>query len=186
VDLPIITSQLDQGLEYLQSLGVNRWNSQMHYTRGDSGGSTSGTNSFGGFPFFQLPKTAIAAATTTNYSAADAAPKPNRTIAALFTYGKVNSKLLAMYLAMSDFAFFRFMSNNILTEEEKEHKEEIIQLTEEILQAKGIQCDASISKIPAAELIEILEKVRELRRRKKKKQSGTEVIKEEDVYIHNR
>jgi hypothetical protein len=91
-----------------------------------------------------------------------------------------------MYLAMSDFAFFRFMSNNMLTEEEKEHKEEIIQLTEEILQAKGILCDASISKIHAAELIEILEKVRELRRRKKKKQSGTEVIKEEDVYIHNR
>ena len=91
-----------------------------------------------------------------------------------------------MYLAMSDFAFFRFMSNNMLTEEEKEHKEEILQLTEEILHAKGIQCDASISKIPEAELIEILEKVRELRRRKKKKQSGTEVIKEEDVYIHNR
>jgi hypothetical protein len=54
------------------------------------------------------------------------------------------------------------------------------------LQAKGIQCDASISKISEDELIEILEKVRELRRRKKKKQSGTEVIKEEDVYIHNR
>ena len=73
----------------------------------------------------------------------------------------------------------------MLTEEEKEHKEEILQLTEEILQAKGIQCDTSISKIPEAELIEILEKVRELRRRKKKKQSGTEDIKEEDVYIHN-
>jgi hypothetical protein len=73
----------------------------------------------------------------------------------------------------------------MLTQEEEEHKEEIIQLTEEVLQAKGIQCDASISKIPEEELIEILEKVRELRR-KKKKQSGTEVIKEEDVYIHNR
>ncbi|MDP9288874.1 MAG: hypothetical protein M3P08_11840 [Thermoproteota archaeon] len=87
---------------------------------------------------------------------------------------------------MSEFAFFRFRSNNMLTKEEEEHKEEIIQLTEEILQAKGIQCDASISKISEDELIEILEKVRELRRRKKKKQSGTEVIKEEDVYIHNR
>jgi ElaB/YqjD/DUF883 family membrane-anchored ribosome-binding protein len=90
-----------------------------------------------------------------------------------------------MYLAMSEFAFFRFRSNNMLTQEEEEHKEEIIELTEEVLQAKGIQCDASISKIPEEELIEILEKVRELRR-KKKKQSGTEVIKEEDVYIHNR
>ena len=84
------------------------------------------------------------------------------------------------------FAFFSFSINNRLTKEEEEHKEEIIQLTEEVLQAKGIQCDASISKIPEEELIEILEKVRELRRRKKKKQSGTEVIKEEDVYIHNR
>src|SRR5712691_10520431 len=85
---------------------------------------------------------------------------------------------------MSEFAFFRFRSNNMLTQEEEEHKEEIIQLTEEVLQAKGIQCDASISKIPEEELIEILEKVRELRRRKKKKQSGTEVLKEEDVYIY--
>jgi hypothetical protein len=91
-----------------------------------------------------------------------------------------------MYLAMSEFAFFRFRSNHMLTQEEEEHKEEIIQLTEEVLLAKGIQCDASISKIHEEELIEILEKVRELRRRKKKKQSCTEVIKEEDVYIHNR
>ena len=43
----------------------------------------------------------------------------------------------------------------MLTQEEEEHKEEIIQLTEEVLQAKGIQCDASISKIPEEELIEI-------------------------------
>jgi hypothetical protein len=86
---------------------------------------------------------------------------------------------------MSEFAFFRFRSHNMLTKEEEQHKEEIVQLTEEVLHAKGIQCDASISKIPEEELIEILEKVRELRR-KKKKQSGTEVLKEEDVYIHNR
>ncbi|MFZ0895413.1 MAG: hypothetical protein WAZ77_13020 [Candidatus Nitrosopolaris sp.] len=86
---------------------------------------------------------------------------------------------------MSEFAFFRFRSHNMLTKEEEQHKEEIVQLTEEVLHAKGIQCDASISKIPEEELIEILEKVRELRR-KKKKQSGTEVLNEEDVYIHNR
>ena len=87
---------------------------------------------------------------------------------------------------MSEFAFFRFSSHNMLTKEEQEHKEEIIQLTEEVLQAKGIQCDASISKIPEEELIEILEKVRELRR-KKKKQSDTEVLKEEqEIYLYNR
>ena len=81
---------------------------------------------------------------------------------------------------MSDFAFFRFMSNNMLTKEEEEHKDEIIRLTEAVLQAKGIQCDASISKIPEEQLREILEKVRELR--KKKRASSTEV-KEEAPYI---
>ncbi len=91
-----------------------------------------------------------------------------------------------MYLPMSEFAFFRFRSNNMLTKEEEEHKEEIMLLTEEVLQAKGIQCDARISKIPEQELIEILEKVRELRRKKKKRESGTEILKEEDVYIRNR
>jgi len=71
----------------------------------------------------------------------------------------------------------------MLTKEEEEHKEEIVQLTEDVLQAKGIQCDASISKITEEELKEILEKVRELRRKKKKR---TEVINEEEVYLRNR
>jgi len=74
----------------------------------------------------------------------------------------------------------------MLTKEEEEHKEEIMRLTEEVLEAKGIQCDARISKIPEKELIEILEKVRELRRKKKKRELGTEILKEEDVYIRNR
>src|SRR2546425_9685533 len=68
---------------------------------------------------------------------------------------------------MSEFAFFRFRSHNMLTKEEEEHKEEIVQLTEGVLQAKGIQCDARISKIPEEELREILEKVRRLRKNKK-------------------
>ena len=91
-----------------------------------------------------------------------------------------------MYLHMSEFAFFRFRSNKMLTKEEEEHKEEIMLLTEEVLEAKGIQCDARISKIPEQELIEILEKVRELRRKKKKREAGTEVLKEEQSYILNR
>ncbi|MFZ0510501.1 MAG: hypothetical protein WAM14_02745 [Candidatus Nitrosopolaris sp.] len=86
---------------------------------------------------------------------------------------------------MSEFAFFRFRSHNMLTKEEEDHKEEVIQLTEEVLQAKGIECDARISKIPEEELREILGKVRELRK-KKKKQSGTEVLKEEEGNIYNR
>jgi hypothetical protein len=61
---------------------------------------------------------------------------------------------------MSEFAFFRFRSHNMLTKEEERRKEEIVQLTEEVLQAKGIECDASISKISEDELKEILVKVR--------------------------
>jgi GTPase involved in cell partitioning and DNA repair len=80
---------------------------------------------------------------------------------------------------MSEFAFFIFRSNNMLTKEEEEHKEE------HVLHVKGIQCDASISKITEEELKGILKKVRELRR-KKKKQSSTEVINEEEVYLSNR
>ena len=91
-----------------------------------------------------------------------------------------------MDLNMSEFAFFRFKSNNMLTKEEEEHKEEIIRLTEEVLEAKGMQCDARISRIPEQELIDILENVRELRRKKKKRESSTEVLKEEDLHILNR
>ena len=45
---------------------------------------------------------------------------------------------------MSDFAFMRFMSNNLLTQEESQHKDEIINLTEQVLDAKGLECDENI------------------------------------------
>jgi hypothetical protein len=61
------------------------------------------------------------------------------------------------------------MSNNMLTLEEQQHKDEIITLTEEVLDAKGIECDSKISKISEEELREILEGVRRLRKRKKNK-----------------
>ena len=44
---------------------------------------------------------------------------------------------------MSEFAFFRFRSQNMLTIEEEQHKDEIMQLTEEVLEAKGIECDSN-------------------------------------------
>ena len=75
---------------------------------------------------------------------------------------------------MSEFAYFRFMSNNMLTVEEQQHKDEIISLTEQVLDAKGIECDSKISKISEEQLREILEGVRKLRKRKKRK------IEEED------
>lgn len=74
---------------------------------------------------------------------------------------------------MSDFAFFRFISNNWLTESEKKRKDEIIQVTEEILESKGIECDARISKLPEEQLKEILEEVRDKIRKKKKKNNIT-------------
>lgn len=45
---------------------------------------------------------------------------------------------------MSEFAFFRFMSLNLLTQDEKVNKNEIISITEEVLDAKGIECDSKI------------------------------------------
>ena len=79
---------------------------------------------------------------------------------------------------MSEFAYFRFMSNNMLTVEEQQHKDEIISLTEQVLDAKGIECDSKISKISQEQLREILEGVRRLRKRKRKKKIEEE--EEED------
>ena len=70
---------------------------------------------------------------------------------------------------MSEFAYFRFMSNNMLTVEEQQHRDEIISLTEQVLDAKGIECDSKISKISEEQLREILQGVRKLRKRKKKR-----------------
>jgi hypothetical protein len=61
------------------------------------------------------------------------------------------------------------MSYNMLTVEEQQHREEIITLTEQVLNAKGIECDSKISKISEEQLREILEGVRRLRKRNKKK-----------------
>lgn len=76
---------------------------------------------------------------------------------------------------MSEFAYFRFMSYNMLTVEEQQHREEIIALTEQVLDAKGLECDSKISKISQEQLREILEGVRRLRKRNKKK-----IIEEND------
>ena len=86
---------------------------------------------------------------------------------------------------MSEFAFFRFMSYNMLTVEEQQHREEIITLTEQVLNAKGIECDSKISKISQEQLREILEAVRRLRKRNKKKieEGGEDNSKKEEVDV---
>lgn len=67
---------------------------------------------------------------------------------------------------MSEIAFFRFMSNNMLTTEEQQHKDGIIAFIEGVLRVKGIERDSKISKISEEELKEILRGVRKLRKKR--------------------
>ncbi|HZL23474.1 MAG TPA: hypothetical protein VFC05_09115 [Nitrososphaeraceae archaeon] len=85
---------------------------------------------------------------------------------------------------MSDFAFFRFISYNWLTETEKKSKDEMIQITEEVLESKGIECDARISKLSEEQLKEILEEVRN-RIKKKKKKNDITIDPESELIIKN-
>jgi RNA-splicing ligase RtcB len=85
---------------------------------------------------------------------------------------------------MSDFAFMRFMSNNLLTQEESQHKDEIVNLTEQVLDAKGLECDERISKLSEEKLREILEEVRKLRNRRKRiVNQDSSNSKEEPLYV---
>ena len=79
---------------------------------------------------------------------------------------------------MSEFAFFRFMSST-LNLEEQQHKDEIV--TEQVLNAKGIECDSKISKLSEEQLKEILEQDRKLR--KKKKSAGDKNERQEELDI---
>jgi hypothetical protein len=82
---------------------------------------------------------------------------------------------------MSEFAFFRFMSLNLLTQEEKVNKTEMISITEEVLDAKGIECDAKIAKVSEETIREVLSEVRK-RRRKRAKQIN-ELDEEQEIPI---
>lgn len=84
---------------------------------------------------------------------------------------------------MSEFAFLRFMSSNMLTLEEQQHKNEIVSLTEQVLDAKGIECDSKISKISEEQLREILEQVRRLRKKKKIEEDNKRQGQELDISV---
>jgi hypothetical protein len=88
--------------------------------------------------------------------------------------------LAAIITALSDFAFMRFMSNNMLTTEESQHKDEIIEVTEQVLDAKGLECDERISKLSEEKLREILEEVRKLRSSKKRKRIDQDLPDDDD------
>jgi hypothetical protein len=82
---------------------------------------------------------------------------------------------------MSEFAFFRFMSLNLLTQEEKVNKSEMISITEEVLDAKGIECDAKIAKVSEETIREVLSEVR--KRRRKRANQVNESDEEQEVSI---
>jgi ribosomal protein S13 len=69
----------------------------------------------------------------------------------------------------------------MLSIEEEQHKGEIIKLTEEILDAKGMECDSKISRISEEQLREILEEVRKLRRKRKRLPTTTDTSVEDEV-----
>jgi hypothetical protein len=71
----------------------------------------------------------------------------------------------------------------MLTVEEQQHKDEIISLTEQVLDAKGIECNSKLSKISEEQLREILEGVRRLRKRRKIEEEDREDRQKEEPDI---
>ena len=68
--------------------------------------------------------------------------------------------------------------------EEQQHKDEIVSLTEQVLDAKGIECDSKISKLSEEQLSKILEQVRKLRKKKKiEKDSKRQEEEELDISV---
>jgi hypothetical protein len=76
------------------------------------------------------------------------------------------------------------MSNNMLTTEESQHRDEIIDLTEQVLDEKGLKCDQRISKLSEEKLREILEEVRKLRNRRRKR-IDDDSSKKEVLYVNS-
>ncbi|MPZ06703.1 MAG: hypothetical protein GEU26_09880 [Nitrososphaeraceae archaeon] len=85
---------------------------------------------------------------------------------------------------MSEFAFFRFMSLNLLTQEEKDNKAEVISVTEEVLDAQGMECDSKIAKVSEETIRQILNEVR--KRRRKRATQDNEMEEEQEALIANR
>ena len=67
--------------------------------------------------------------------------------------------------------------------EEQQHKDEIVSLTEQVLDAKGIECDSKISKLSEEQLSEILKQVRKLRKKKKIKKDSERQEEELDISV---
>jgi hypothetical protein len=85
---------------------------------------------------------------------------------------------------MSEFAFFRFMSLNLLTQEEKDNKAEVISVTEEVLDAQGMECDSKIAKVSEETIRQILIEVRKRRRKRATRDNAME--EDQEAPITNR
>jgi len=85
---------------------------------------------------------------------------------------------------MSEFAFFRFMSLNLLTQEEKDNKAEVISVTEEVLDAQEMECDSKIAKVSEETIRQILIEVRKRRRKRATRDNAME--EEQEAPITNR
>ena len=74
---------------------------------------------------------------------------------------------------MSRLAYSRYMNRKMLTGEEQQHKEELITVIEEVLQAKNIACDERIGKMSDPELLEILGASQNIKTGLEEKEGGT-------------
>lgn len=84
---------------------------------------------------------------------------------------------------MSEFEFFRFMSLNLLTQEKKDNKDEIILVTEEVLDAQGMECDSKIAKVSEETIYQILNEVRKRRRKRATQDNKMEEEQEAPIAI---
>jgi len=76
------------------------------------------------------------------------------------------------------------MSLNLLTQEEKDNKAEVISVTEEVLDAQGMECDSKIAKVSEETIRQILIEVRKRRRKRATRDNAME--EEQEAPITNR
>lgn len=76
------------------------------------------------------------------------------------------------------------MSLNLLTQEEKDNKAEVISVTEEVLDAQGMECDSKIAKVSEETIRQILIEVRKRRRKLATQDNAME--EEQEAPITNR
>ena len=76
------------------------------------------------------------------------------------------------------------MSLNLLTQEERDNKAEVISVTEEVLDAQGMECDSKIAKVSEETIRQILNEVR--KRRRKRATHDNAIEEEQEAPITNR